>query len=32
MNKQSEYTFWDEMWNVPSRPEQEEKEENEDEK
>jgi hypothetical protein len=20
MNKQSNYTFWDEMWNVPPKP------------
>jgi hypothetical protein len=22
MNNQSNYTFWDEMWNVPPKPEE----------
>ena len=32
MNKQSNYTFWDEMWNVPPKPEEEESEDKKDEK
>jgi hypothetical protein len=27
----SEYTFWDEMWNVPPKPEEKESEDNENE-
>ena len=30
MNKQSNYTFWDEMWNVPPKPEEEDTPKEED--
>jgi hypothetical protein len=30
MNKQSNYTFWDEMWNVPPKPEETPEKEKED--